>query len=139
MATLKQIRGGLKDRLATVQVDTQNLLRAYDYVPGQVEPPAALVRPETLLYDTSQAALTHDPTFVILVLVSVANDRAAQDKLDALIDPGAGAILAAIDAAPTLGGVASYAVVTFLRNYGLITYAGVEYLGAELVVQVGMG
>lgn len=135
MATIAQIRDGLKARLATIQG-----LRPFDYAPGAVTPPAAVVYPETIAYGTSLREQTHDPRFIILVLVNPANDRTAQDALDAYLDPsGASSILAAVDADPTLGGAASYAAVTRLTDYGNVTFGGTEYLGAKLSVEVGMG
>jgi hypothetical protein len=134
MATIAAARDGLKARLATISD-----LRVYDNVLGQVEPPAAVIRLDTIQYDTTMADGSHDPTFIVLVLVSLANERTAQDKLDSYLEPeSATSIRNAIDADPTLGGAVDYATATQVRAYGLVNYADVGYLGAEVVVSTGI-
>lgn len=134
MATLSQARDGCKARLDTIAG-----LRGFDYVPGGVTAPAAVVYPETVTYSTSQGSQTWDATFVVLVLVSLANDRTAQDALDAYLTPsGATSIPAAFAASPTLGGLVDYAVITGVRDYGNILFGDTEFLGARLTIEVGM-
>jgi hypothetical protein len=45
----------------------------------------------------------------------------------------------ALEADQTLGGLVSYAVMTNVRNIGIVTYNGVDYLGAELIIEVVSG
>lgn len=134
MASVGALRDGLKTRLQTIAG-----LRVYDTVPGEVSPPAAVVRPESITFDSSMSRGSDDFVFTVLVLVSTAVDRVAQDKLDGYLD-GAGAlsVKAAIEADPDLGGAADWTNVTGVRNYGLVEYAGVPYLGAEFVIHVGV-
>ena len=135
MTSISAIRDGVKTRLETIAG-----LRVHDTVPGQVSPPAAVVAPAPgtfLTYNVTTDG-AEDVTLVVTLLVSDAVDRAAQDALDAyLADSGASSVKAAVDGGITLGGAAHFATVTSARNYGLIDYGGVQYLGCEFVVTVG--
>lgn len=132
MASVSGIRDGLKTRLATIIG-----LRAHDTAPGQVQPPAAIVTPGTIQFDSTMARGADDFTFVITLLVSAAVDRTAQDALDAyLAGSGAKSVKAAVEADVSLGGAAHFARVVGVNQYGLIEYGGVQYLGAEFLVQV---
>lgn len=112
-------------------------LRVYDYLPGQVEPPAAMVRPDSIAYASSLQAGSHDLTLVVLVLVSGVHEATSQRAMRAFIDPtGETSIPAAIAAEPTLGDVVDDAKATSLRSFGQMEYAGIPYLAAELVVEV---
>jgi hypothetical protein len=139
-ASVKAIRAALRDRLATITFGSPATnLRAYDTVVGQVEPPAAIVRIENINYDSSMSGGSHDPTFAVLVIVSTATERVAQDLLDDFLDPESStSIKVAVEADPTLAGTVDYATVTNVRSYGLVEYAGVQYLGAELLVVTGI-
>lgn len=135
MATLAQLRGGLADRLETIT----SLKGVYEESPGQVETPGAIIRPGSpfITYDTSLYAGSHDYQFSILLLVSVAQGAPASDVLDAYLDPtGTDSVVAAVLADPDLGGVAHSATVTSVSNAGLVSWAGVDYLGAEFLVSV---
>ena len=104
--------------------------------PGQ--PPAAVIRlgSPAITYSTSVAGASHDYAFTILLLVGNAS-TVGQEALDGYLDTsGPDSIYAAIDADPTLGGVADSAEVTTVQNAGLVTWAGADYLGAELLVAV---
>lgn len=135
MATLAQLRAGLATRLETIA----SLKGVYEESPGQVETPAAVIRmgSPAISYGTSLASGSHDYTFSVLLLVSVAQGAAASDVLDPYLDPsGTDSVYAAVDAAPTLGGVCSAAVVTTVQQAGLVTWGEAAYLGAELLVSV---
>lgn len=135
MATVTELREGIAERLATITG-----LRVHDTVPDTVSPPAAVVRPDQgtfLTYDTTMGGESHDYLFVVTVLVAGGVDRAAQEAVDAyLATSGARSIHAALEADPELGGVADDAHVSSARNYGPVTFAGVDYFGADLLVQV---
>lgn len=135
MASLSAIRDGIAARLATIDG-----LRVYDTVPGNVMVPAAVVAPAPgtfITYDETVDGAA-DLTLTVTMLVSTAVDRVAQGNLDAyLASTGDRSVKAAIDGDIELGGTAHYASVTEARNYGLVPYNGVEYLGCELLVTVG--
>jgi hypothetical protein len=91
-----------------------------------------------ITYATS--AVSHDYSFSILLLVSVAQGSPAQEVLDGYLDTsGADSVFAAIEADPDLGGVCDAAMVTSVANAGLVEYpsgSGIAYLGAEFLVSV---
>jgi hypothetical protein len=135
MASLSGIRDALKARLATIDG-----LRVYDTVPGQAVVPAAVIAPAPGTFLTYDATMdgADDVSFTVTLLVSTASDRAAQDALDAyLSDTGARSIKAAVDGDITLDDTVHFATVVEARNYGFLEYAGVNYLGCELLVNVG--
>ncbi|HEX6969858.1 MAG TPA: hypothetical protein VF174_13760 [Micromonosporaceae bacterium] len=132
MASVSAIRDGLKTRLKTIAG-----LRVSDTVPGQVNPPAAVIAPDSISFDSTMARGSDDFVFIVYLIVGTAVDRIGQDKLDGyLAGSGASSVKAAIEADESLGGVANFARVSGVRQYGLIEYAGVQYIGAEFVVEV---
>lgn len=132
MADLSGLRTGVATRLATISG-----LNSYDTVPGSVVTPAAIVEVATIDYDAAMGRGADDITLAVRLLVSAVVDDVAQGKLDAyLAGSGATSVKAAIEADGTLGGRASFAVVPRVRTYGLIDYAGVQYLGAVLDVEI---
>jgi hypothetical protein len=135
MATLSQLRGGLAARLGTIT----SLKGVYKESPGQVETPGAVIRSGSpfIIYGTSVADGSHDYTFSVLLLVSIAQGAPSQEVLDPYLDPtGTDSVVAAIEADSDLGGVCDSAAVTQVVNAGLVSWAGVDYLGAELLVSV---
>jgi hypothetical protein len=104
-----------------------------------VETPGAVIRmgSPAITYSTSMGGTSHDYTFSILLLHSLADGGVAQDALDGYLDvSGADSVYAAVGAAPTLGGVCDAATVTSVANAGPVAWHGVEYLGAEFLVSV---
>lgn len=133
MATIPQIRDAIKTRL-----DTVSGLNVYDTVPGQVHTPAAIIRRRSGPRPSTLGATNHDYTFVVTVLTSLADDRAAQDKLDAFLSGGgADSIMAAIDADPDLGSVVEFAQIADIEADQVIEYAGGSYVGADIVIDLG--
>lgn len=132
MASVSQIRDGLRDRLKTISG-----LQTHSYVPSEITPPAAVVIPDTVGYDSTMARGSDDFVFVVQLVVSKVVDRVSQDRLDAyLAGSGSSSVKAAIEGEPTLGGVAHFARVAQARSYGTVQFGAITYLGAELVVQV---
>lgn len=137
MATIAQIRGGLKTRLETIDG-----LRVFDYRPGQIPAPAAIVARQTTSYDVTLDGL-EDHVFAVTVYVQVGNDRTAQDSIDEYLSPaGAKSVVAAIHGDPTLGSVVDYARVTQAVDNGLVPYGASDgevpsYLAATFTVEIG--
>lgn len=137
MASVSAIRDGLAARLATIDG-----LRVSDVVPGQVPVPAAIIKPgargkDAITFDRTFGRGSDELTFSVMVLVSTASDRTAQDALDAyLAGEGASSVKAAIEGDETLGGLVSFAHVVSVREYGLVDYNGVSYLGADFTIEV---
>jgi hypothetical protein len=79
-----------------------------------------------------------DTTFAVTVLVEWADQVTAQKTLDEyLASTGAKSIKAAIDGDPTLGGIVDYAHATQVEDERILPFVGVEYLAADIVVEVG--
>ena len=116
-------------------------LRTTATVPGQISPPAAVVRPARgtfVTYGQTMGDNATDLTFDIIVLTAAGSDRTGQTELDGCLSPdGPVSVWAAIRADPTLGGAVSYAYLDRASGYGLMEYAGVQYLAATLSVIAG--
>jgi hypothetical protein len=133
MATLSELRAGIATNLATISG-----LRTTPTVPDQINPPIAVVMPNTITYDTAFARSGGDEyEFLVMVIVGRVDERSAQNKLDAYASSsGNSSVKAAIEKDKTLGGKAFSLRVTNLRNYNQVTVGDVTYLSAEWVVQV---
>lgn len=140
MASVTAIRNGLKTRLDTIAG-----LRNHAIVVGDIVPPAAVVIPGdpsrknamAINYDCTMGRGSDDFQFTVLLMVSNKVERVSQEALDAyLAGSGALSVKAAIEADGTLGGVAHFTNVQGVRDYGLVTYGGQTYVGAEFMVEV---
>jgi hypothetical protein len=131
VATVAAIRAGLKARVETTG------LRTLDYRPGSISPPTAIVARRETRYDVSFDG-ADDSTFVVTVFVSSDDPRAAQDNIDAYLNPaGSTSIAAAIHGDPTLGSVVDYSRVVAATDDGLVEYGGVQYQAATFLIEVG--
>lgn len=132
MATVRDIREGIDDRLATISG-----LRHSAVVPSTLNPPHAFVKRSATTFGVSMDG-EDDVTFAITIAVDWTNPRTAQQALDEyLAGTGVKSIKAAIDEDSTLGGVVDYAHVTTAEEDRIFTFGGTEYLAADLVVEVG--
>lgn len=133
MADVNAICAGLATRLATTG------LKAFPNAPGQVVPPAVIVIPNR---PAIQYGVTFDGEVTVyllaIVLLSAANDNSGQVPLNnAVSSSGPASINAAVQAEPSLGGTCSFAVVTQVATYGIVEYAGQNYMGATFTIEVG--
>lgn len=133
MATLSELRSGLAANLATITG-----LRTSATIPDAVNPPVAVVFPNSITYDLAFARSGGDEyEFLVTVIVGRMDERSAQNRLDDYCTgTGSSSIKAAIEKDPTLGGKAFDTRVTSLRNYNQVTVGDTTYLSAEFVVQV---
>ena len=132
MANIANIRNGIATNLGTITG-----LRTSAWVPDNINPPIAIVRPESVAYDTAFQRGLDQLEFVVLTIVGRVDERTAQSRLDAYCDTtGTSSIKRAIESDRTLGGAVSDLRVTEMRNYTSITIGDVTYLAAEFVVQV---
>lgn len=99
--TVRQIRSGMKDRLATISG-----LRTFDTIPGQFSPPAGIVgmpvrrAQETMVRGTDRWELT------VWIVVARQADAQSEKALEGYLNPdGSGSVRAAVLADTTLGGV----------------------------------
>ncbi len=133
MASVTSIRSGLATRLATITG-----LTAHATLKGQVVPPAAVVEGPDIDFDATMGRGSDDFVFTVKLLVSSSVTDQAQAKLDGYL-AGSGAtttVKGAIEADDTLGGAVSFAWVARVRQYGLVEYAGVQYVGCEFLIEV---
>lgn len=107
-------------------------------VPPQPNVPAVVLELETISWDESMGGGADSFTFIATALVQYADSDGAQRSLRSFLsrDGGAGKLKAALEASRTLGGLVSYAHMQTARRIGLITYNDVQYLGAEMVIEV---
>ena len=132
MATVAQLRSGLFDVL-----DGISGVHAYSYEPDTPVPPALVVATYSADYDLVMGAGT-TYTFDIYVILGRQVDRSFQEQIDSYLQPaGATSIKAAVAADPTLGGVASFAVVRSVNSsLQSMDFAGVTYAAATVQVEV---
>ena len=132
MPTFSELRTGLKNNLATISG-----LRTANLIPDQVNPPIAIVTPESIAFDTAFQRGMDEYNFTVLVVVHRAAERSAQSSLDAYCNPtGSTSIKTAIESDRSLGGMAQTLRVTDLRTYQALSVGDVDYLAAEFSVVV---
>lgn len=131
MTRLSDIRKGLKDRLATIEG-----LHPYATMVAAPQSPAAAVIPR------SKARLSFDDDaiyqFAIWVYVNPTDLNRAQTAIDDYLSAdGPKSIEAAIEADPSLGGVAQSAEITGWSEYAqLISVGDGTLLGARIDIEV---
>lgn len=102
--------------------------------------PTAYVVPGEINYHRTMTGHT-DWNLVIELQVGTVSDIGSQQKLDAFLDDtGTFSIREALEADPTLGGVAEDLIVQGVRDYGMFARAqGDSVLGARILVWVLAG
>lgn len=107
---------------------------------GAIEPPAIVFELDDQELNLDMAAGADQLNVTGLVLVTYADSDGAQRALWSFLSrkrsSGLFRLYAALEANQSLGGLVSYAIIKTVRNIGIITYSGVDYLGAELVIEV---
>jgi hypothetical protein len=133
-ATLTQARNALAAQLAA-QIPG---LRATGTVPGQVNPPQAIVSPAPGSIIEFQAMNdVADYQLRVTLLVGAADEPDSQNLLDGYLSAtGPSSVEQALGADPTLGGTVAYAVLTGEQGYGLLDWGALQYLGCHLLVTV---
>ncbi|HEY7821589.1 MAG TPA: hypothetical protein VIG24_02085 [Acidimicrobiia bacterium] len=130
MASVSDLRNALATAMASVPG-----LRTSPTVPDNPRPPIAVVMPERIAYDLNARRGADTFYFTIILIVSRADDRAAQNNLDAYLT-GVNSVKAAVEADRTLGGVANTCRVTEMVNYSSLPIGEVLYLSAQFTVEV---
>jgi hypothetical protein len=109
-------------------------------VVAQVDAPSIVLELDDQTWDLNMGHGADALGIVALVLVTYQDMDQAQRKLWSFLSrkPGSGLVRlkAALEADQTLGGLVSYAIMTGVRNIGIVTYGGVDYLGAEIPIEV---
>jgi hypothetical protein len=132
MASITNIRTGLATRLATITG-----LRTAATMPDLPNPPIAIVIPDNISFDDTFHRGMDTLTFRIFLVVGRADERTAQNSLDAFCaTSGATSVKAAVEGDRTLGGAAYDCRVTNMRSYGSVLISETTYLSCEFVVLV---
>lgn len=115
-------------------------LECHPEVVGQLQPPSLVLELDDLQWDINMAAGADTWTVVALAMVAEQDMEGAQQALWRFLSrkntSGVMRLKAALLADQTLGGLVSYAIMTNVRNIGVITFNGVDYLGAELIIEM---
>lgn len=141
---ISAIRDALADAArAVVLPDGVGKLTCHGYVPDAVTAPHFFVAEYEQDFDRAMARGLDELTFTCRVLVSRADDRAAQRVLDGMLSgAGPASLKAAIEVARgapgeyALGGLAHDLHVMRVQGYRWYEHAGATYVGAELMVKV---
>lgn len=129
--TPNAVRAGLATALETISG-----LRAFEYVPDSLAPPAAVVEPIEITYHGAMANGMTTYRAFILVIVGRMSDRSSQARLDGYLGTsGASSVLAAIESDPTLGGACSTLMVAQALPREVVV-SGVEMIAYRFEVEV---
>lgn len=135
MATIGECATALSSQIATATG-----LRAFDYVPEDLEPPALFVRLDRIEVVTMKLGQV-DIWFDVVVFTSRTSDRVGQQRIYEYLSPThANSIVKAIHADTTLGGVLSSnqcsAISQEARSLGAEELAAYGYFGAVVPVLI---
>jgi hypothetical protein len=118
-------------------------LTATGYVPDAVAVPCFFTADYTVDFDRAMNRSLDKVELTCQVLVGIADDRAAQRTLDALLSgSGPASLKQAIEAARgapgeyALGGLADDLHVTRLQGYRWYEHQGTTYLGGQLIIDI---
>lgn len=116
----------------------------HTFVRGSINPPAVIVTPAPgvfLDYRGTQdarnpGALTY--TMRLILLASQADAETGTAVLDAMVAlTGPTSIPEALEIDPTLAGQVGWCIPVTAQRYGALTYGQVDYLGCEVMLEVG--
>lgn len=113
-------------------------LNAFSEVQGQVQAPALVIDLDDVDWDLTFQRGADAFTFLVSVLLQSADSTNGQRILRAALSTGGigTRIKDVMETDKTLGGLVSYADMVGTRKVGVIQYGGVEYVGAELIIEV---
>ena len=141
MADLTATRNALA---STIQANTTITglggapLTSVGYLPGQVNPPMAIVAVQpgqSIVFDTLDGGVTYH--LRVILIVGFGEDQSTQSLLDAFLSTSqSGSVISAINNNTRLGGAVDWAVPTTVHSYGLKTWGDQQYFGAEILVSV---
>jgi hypothetical protein len=127
MASISTLRSRIAANLTTISG-----LRSAGPIPANVNPPFAIVSPTSVTYNRALNNGLVEYNFTISVVVGRAEERTAQNLLDAYCSPtGSSSIKLAVESDKTLQGNAYDLRLTNMRNYGSTTLNETNYLAAE--------
>lgn len=138
MSTIKAIRAALA---ATVlpALQAAGVPRCEPRWPGQLNAPCGVVRRASTSIAGASLVGESTSTFIVGVYVSLADIGTGQDLLDACAEmTGPTSLVAAVRAAPTLGGVVRSAIPagTVEEETQVLDLSGAQYVGVNIPVQI---
>lgn len=126
----------IRDALAT-NLGTITGLRTAGDVPDNPNPPMAIVFLENITYDDAFRNGLTTFNFNVMVVVSRADDRTAQRKLNQYVSPdGERSIKSAVESDRSLGGLVQTLRLTAMTSLGSTTINEQEYMAVEFSVAV---
>lgn len=129
--TPSTVRTALKTQLATITG-----MRTYDIVPDSINVPAAVVGMLDFEFDMTMLRGADKATLDIIVITGRMSERAAQNKLDALLSgTGSSSVKTVLEANPTLSGACQTLRVTGASS-GSIQVGGIDYLAYRFRTEV---
>jgi len=134
MASITDLRAGIAANLAGITG-----LRVGNFVPDVINPPMAVVEPDStpVTFDIAMNRGLDMFRFTVTIIVGRVDERSAQNKLDAYCaGSGSLSVKQAIEYDRTLGGAANDCRVTEISSYGSISANENQYLAAEFSVVV---
>lgn len=134
MASITDLRLGITANLARIPG-----LRTSSFAPDLVNPPLAIVQPDStpVKFDIAMNRGLDEFRFVVTVLAHRQDERSAQNKLDSYCaGSGEFSVKQAVEYDRTLGGVANDCRVTEISSYGVISVNEIQYAAAEFLVTV---
>lgn len=115
-------------------------LTAYSEVVGNIQAPAIVLELDDVAYDLTMQNGADGISVVATCLIQNVDASGAQRALRTFMSraeaAGVGRLKAVLDEDTTLGGLVSYVQFSGVRRVGTLTYDGVDYLGAELIIEV---
>ncbi|MFI5755624.1 hypothetical protein [Streptomyces sp. NPDC051569] len=141
---MSAVRDAIADAARTVALpEGVAKLTCYGYVPGAVTAPCFFTADYTVDFDKAMRRALDEVELTCQVLVGIADDRAAQRILDALLaGSGPASLKQAIESARgapgeyALGGLAHDLHVMRVQGYRWYEHQGTSYLGAQLAVKI---
>lgn len=126
----------IRERIA-VNLATISGLRTSENVPDLVNPPVAVVSLEQIGYDGAFNQGLTTLEFTIFVVVSRADERTAQRKLNQFVAAtGASSIKSAVESDRRLNNLVADLRVRSVSNIGSLQLDDQEYMAAEFAVAV---
>lgn len=115
-------------------------LECHSEIVGSITPPSIVLELDGQGWDLNMGDGADSISIVALLMVTYNENEQSQRLLRSFLSrkstSGLFRMKAALEANQALGGLISYAVITTTRNIGIVTYDGIDYLGAELVIEV---
>ncbi len=133
MRSLEQIALGIETRLNSIEG-----LRATEFVPGKITPPAAIVAlADVPNYRVAMAGVKFNVNFSVTIFTSAAYDRVGQMNLLAYADRvGDRSVFAAFEVDRQLGGAVDDCEITGFRPLGLEEVGILQYFGGVFQLRI---